>query len=131
MFVCPPTLWGSCWIFDYWIFQHDPPGDCEDGGDVETNPHLKYAIPSSVLLPKAGDGAGANLVVPVAVSASHVGYATLRMEPQFMVMGQAAGTLAALAVKAGGGSVRDVPAAALRKALLAAGAILDPPRGET
>ena len=20
-FVCPPTLRGSCWIFDYWIFQ--------------------------------------------------------------------------------------------------------------
>ena len=43
-----------------------------------------------------------------------------------MVMGQAAGTLAALAAMHGG-SVHDVPAAALRAALLAAGAILDPP----
>ncbi len=90
---------------------------------------------ATVLLPRAGEGASANLVVPVAVSASHVGYATLRMEPQFMIMGQAAGTLAALAARraaAGGGGggpgdVHAVPDSALRKALLAAGAILDPP----
>ena len=37
VFVCPPTLRGSCWIFDYWIFQHDPPGDGGGGGgEVET-----------------------------------------------------------------------------------------------
>ena len=36
--MCPPTLRGSCWIFDYWIFQHEfpPPGDGGGGGEAET-----------------------------------------------------------------------------------------------
>ena len=58
--LCPHTArWGQ-------------PAFAWNGGDVETNPGLRYAIPASVLLPRMGDGASANLVVPVAVSASHV-----------------------------------------------------------
>ena len=42
------------------------------------------------MVPRDADG----LLVPMAVSATHVGYGTLRMEPVRMALGQAAGTAA-------------------------------------
>ena len=116
--LCPPhaaAAWGQ------------PPAFAWNGGDVETNPGVHYAIPASVLLPRAGEGAGANLVVPVAVSASHIGYATLRMEPQFMIMGHSAGALASIAAR-NGTAVQDVDAAALQEMLDKDGQKVRPPQ---
>ena len=64
-----------------------------------------------------------NLLVPTCVSASHAAYGSLRMEPVYMALGQAAGTAAALAIRAGT-AVQDVPYAQLRTRLIADGAIL-------
>jgi flavin-dependent dehydrogenase len=41
-----------------------------------------------------------NLLVPVAISASHVGWGSIRLEPVWMQLGESAGHAAALAVKA-------------------------------
>ena len=46
-----------------------------------------YTVPFSVMVPKTMK----NLLCPVAASASHVGFATLRMEPCWIALGQAAG----------------------------------------
>lgn len=40
-----------------------------------------------------------NLLIPVPASATHVGFSTLRMEPCWMALGQAAGIAAALAIE--------------------------------
>ena len=65
-----------------------------------------------------------NLLVPVALAASHIAYGSIRMEPVFMILGQSAATAAALALD-GGGVVQDVPYESLRERLLADGQILE------
>jgi hypothetical protein len=80
-----------------------------------------YSIPYTALLPKRQDAL--NLLAAVPVSASHVRYASLRMEPTWMVMGQAAGTAAALAMQRNV-TVHEVSMLELQGMLRAAGAIL-------
>ncbi len=71
------------------------PGTHKDGifflGE-ETRP---AQVPYRSLLPKEVD----NLLVPVALSASHVGWGAIRLEPVWMQFGESAGFAAALAVK--------------------------------
>jgi hypothetical protein len=61
-----------------------------------------------------------NLLVPVCLSSSHVAYGSIRMEPDFMILGQSAGTAAAIAI-ADGVAVQDLDYAKLRERLLADG----------
>ena len=87
-------------------------------------------MPLSLLMPRRTDAS--NLLVPDCNSASHVAYATVRMEPQFMILGHAAGVVAALAARgasaAGGNAtaVQDVDPATVYTALLKDGALLKP-----
>jgi hypothetical protein len=77
-----------------------------------------------MLLPKRNTTS--NLLSPICFSASHVAYSTVRMEPQYMILGQAAGVAAALAVHSHK-SVQDIDVSRLRQTLLAQGAILANP----
>ncbi len=65
-----------------------------------------------------------NLLVPVCFSASHIAYSSLRMEPQYMILGHASGVAAAIAVKSGS-AVQDVNVAELQKQLLMEGAVFE------
>lgn len=80
-----------------------------------------YGIDYGALVPKRGECA--NLLVPVCLSASHIAFGSIRMEPVFFALGQAAATAAALAVE-GGTGVQDVDYAALRRRLVADGQVL-------
>jgi FAD dependent oxidoreductase len=78
-----------------------------------------YTVPYGVVLPQKIDG----LLVPVAVSATHLGFGTLRMEPCWMAMGQASGTAAHLAWRSGQ-EVRQVSITKLQRYLLDQGQVL-------
>jgi hypothetical protein len=84
--------------------------------NVATKP---YTVPYGVTVPRSVDG----LLTPVPVSATHVGFGTLRMEPCWMALGHAAGTAAALAI-AGGRSVRSVDRVELQRHLVRQKAVL-------
>ena len=74
------------------------------------------------MLPKKAQAT--NLLVPVCFSASHVAYSTLRMEPQYMIIGQAAGVAAKMAIE-NGKAVQDIDAAALSARLRGQGAVFE------
>jgi Cu/Ag efflux pump CusA len=58
-----------------------------------------------------------NLLVPICLSATHVAYGSMRMEPAYMSLGQVAATAAGMAIDAAV-SVQEVPYARLRERLL-------------
>ncbi len=97
-------------------------GTVRDEGSFQDAPALPYQIPYRSLTPKRSECA--NLLVPVCLSASHIAYCSLRMEPVYMAMGQAAGLAAVMANKAGV-SVQELPVAALRTKLLEQKAVLE------
>jgi hypothetical protein len=98
----------------------DADGHARNEGDVQVGVS-PYPISYRSIVPKAGQCD--NLVVPVCVSASHIAYGSVRMEPVFMVLGQSAATAAAMALD-GNTSVQKVDYAALGKRLAEDGQVL-------
>lgn len=97
-------------------------------GNVE-NPFLldnrtrykPYGIDYGAIVPKRAECA--NLFVPVCVSASHIAFGSIRMEPVFFALGQAAGTAAAMSIDAGC-AVQDLPYGRLAARLVADGQVI-------
>jgi hypothetical protein len=86
---------------------------------VQTDP---YEIPYRSLTPIAPD----NLIVTVTISATHVAYSSLRMEPVYMMLGQVGGIAAADALNEKK-SVQAISVEALRAQLTKAGIPLHAP----
>jgi hypothetical protein len=74
-----------------------PDGFVQNEGDIGVHPEKPYKIDLGSILPKKDQCT--NLVVPVCVSSSHIAFGSIRMEPVFMILGQSAGTVAALALE--------------------------------
>ena len=83
-----------------------------------------YHIPYRAITPSASECS--NLLVPVALSATHVAYSSVRVEPTWMAIGQGAGVAAALAAKAGV-TVQALDYPTLRTRLLAQKVVLELP----
>lgn len=80
--------------------------------------HKPYEIPYRCMTPRPADAD--NLFVTFCVSASHIGFASLRMEPVFMILSESAGVAAVTAVRRDL-AVQDVPVAPLQQRLKARG----------
>ncbi len=90
-------------------------GLVKNEGNVEAKVGGPYPISYRAITPKRSECS--NLLVPVCVSASHIAFGSIRMEPVFMVLGQSAATAAALAIDSNV-AVQDVPYAQLREQLV-------------
>ncbi|TDU70790.1 FAD dependent oxidoreductase [Prosthecobacter fusiformis] len=97
-------------------------GYVQNEGDIGVSTNGPYAIAYGALVPK--EGQGSNLLVPVAMSASHIAYGSIRMEPVFMILGQSAASAAVLAID-GNLPVQKVPYDKLREQLVKDGQILE------
>jgi hypothetical protein len=71
-------------------------GRVENEGDVQVPPMKPYPIAYRAIVPKAKECE--NLLVPVCLSATHIAYGSIRMEPVFMILAQSAATAACLAI---------------------------------
>lgn len=96
-------------------------GFVENEGDMQV-PVTPYQIPYRMMLPKRAQAT--NLLVPVCFSATHVAYSTLRMEPQYMIIGHAAGIAAKMAIERNI-PVQEVDTAALSATLKAQRAVFE------
>jgi hypothetical protein len=96
-------------------------GLARNEGDVQI-PTKPYPISRRSICPKSNQCD--NLLVPVCMSASHIAYGSIRMEPVFMVLGQSASEIACLAIDRKE-SVQSVPYELLHKRLLEAQQVLD------
>jgi hypothetical protein len=96
-------------------------GYAQNEGNMEV-PVIPYQIPYRIMLPQ--QDRAANLLVTVCFSASHVTYSTLRMEPVYMIIGQAAGVAAAMAIEAKA-PLHKIETTALTATLRRQGAIME------
>jgi hypothetical protein len=96
-------------------------GVLRNEGDVQEGVPGPYPISYRSIIPAKGQAA--NLFVPFCLSASHVAFGSIRMEPVFMELAQAVVVAAALCIEAGIGS-HHLPYNELFPALIEAGAVL-------
>ncbi|HDS29456.1 MAG TPA: FAD-dependent oxidoreductase, partial [Firmicutes bacterium] len=100
----------------------DSDGLARNEGDVQVRLQKPYGISYRSIIPRKGECE--NLLVPVCVSASHIAYGSIRMEPVYMILGQSAGTASVLAIISGVG-VQDISYGALREILINDRQVLD------
>ena len=93
----------------------DGDGFVRNEGDVQVGGFSPYGISYRSITPKTNECR--NLLVPVALSASHIAYGSIRMEPVFMVLGQSAATAASLCID-NRCDVQKIDYAKLRRQLL-------------
>jgi len=84
-------------------------GMVKNEGNVETAIKEPYQVSYKAITPQEDECA--NLLVPVCLSASHIAYGSIRMEPVFMVLGQSAALAACQAIDRHQGIVQRVDAA--------------------
>jgi len=93
-------------------------GYVQNEGDVGVRVPRPYSIDFGSLIPKREECT--NLSVVICVSATHIAFGSIRMEPVFMIFGQSAATAAVMAIEADV-AIQDVDYAKLRERLLADG----------
>jgi hypothetical protein len=90
-------------------------GFVSNEGNVEARVKAPFPISYRSIVPKKEECA--NLLVPVCLSASHIAFGSIRMEPVFMLLGQSSAIIACLAIDEGK-AVQDLEYNTLQKELL-------------
>jgi hypothetical protein len=101
-------------------------GFARNEGDIQIPLNRTYEISYGAIVPKAGEAT--NLFVAAAVSASHIAYGSIRMEPVFMILGESAGEAAVLALEQDA-DVQRVRYETLADRLRNKGQLIDPVSG--
>ena len=99
----------------------DENGYVKNEGDVEVRVSAPYPISYRAIVPKISECT--NLLVPVCLSASHIAYGSIRMEPVFMILGHSASIAACMAIDKNC-HIQDLPYEELKNNLLENGQIL-------
>lgn len=99
----------------------DDKGNARNEGDIQVGVR-PYAISYQSIVPK--EDQCANLLVPVCLSATHIAYGSIRMEPVFMVLGQSSATAACFALD-DKVTLQKLDYAKLRERMLADGQVLE------
>jgi hypothetical protein len=102
----------------------DKNGCVQNEGNVQYSLPRPYPISLRSVLPRESEVT--NLIVPVCLSASHIAYGSIRMEPVFMMLGQATATIAVMASHKGI-PVQKIPYEQIQKKLEEDGAVLSLP----
>ena len=89
-------------------------GMVKNEGNVEVGTPGPYPISYRAIVPKKDECT--NLTVPVCMSASHIAYGSIRMEPVFMVLAQSSTIAAAMAID-GKIAIQDINVKALQQKL--------------
>jgi hypothetical protein len=98
-------------------------GMVKNEGDIQSYLGGKaYEISYRAIIPPADECE--NLLVPWSLSATHIAFGSIRMEPVFMILGQSAATAACMAIDADV-SVQEIPYKDLRARLIQNGQQLD------
>lgn len=97
-------------------------GVVRNEGDVQVRPEQPYPVSFRAITPHPKQCQ--NLLVPVCLSASHIAFGSIRMEPVFMVLGQSAAVAACLALEQDC-AVQSIGKTALRDQLLDVGQVLE------
>ncbi len=112
---------GSVGMGSYTMDSHNiqryvkPDGYVQNEGDIGVKVPKPYTIAYQSLTPKREECQ--NLLVPVAVSSSHIAFGSIRMEPVFMILGQSAATAAVLSLE-NNLAVQDLDYQLLKKRLV-------------
>ncbi|MBN2512609.1 MAG: FAD-dependent oxidoreductase [Sedimentisphaerales bacterium] len=91
-------------------------GFVKNEGDVQIGGNTPYRLSYRAIIPRSGQCS--NLAVPVCVSASHIAYGSVRMEPVFMILGQSSAAAIAQAIGRGKIGLHAVDVPQLQKTLI-------------
>jgi hypothetical protein len=97
-------------------------GHVSNEGNVEAYVQGPYPISYRSIVPKKEECS--NLLAPICLSATHIAFGSIRMEPVFMVLGQSASVIACMAIEKDK-AVQDIPYAELKTQLVKLGQIVE------
>lgn len=97
-------------------------GQVSNEGNVEAHVKAPFPVSYRSIVPKKEECT--NLLVPLCLSATHIAFGSIRMEPVFMILGQSSALIACLAIEEGK-AVQDLEYNRLKKELIKQAQIIE------